>query len=268
MQNNFYLNIGEIIIIITKLFQKSEMKKMNETLKVAKEEIIHWANAGKLFKSGRILVKTVKGLNSSNIESYGEFFIELLKFYLAYPKADLHFSVQSTTRKGYSKEILKALDIYILTNACLAPGEEIIRVFYGSLNDEYSKIIGRMFLTNIRIIACGIKGQIASMPMVGKPRLGKVIKHLRTEFNRINTTQAISGSLQDDVKEADLLVWGYSYPLIDGRVLKKSKSSLKFNINVSYELKGEEYDRLLTITLNPDKSPDRMEILNDIESRL
>ena len=226
-------------------------------------DLLQNGQLGKIKRAVRIgkkFVESVKYYSSSNVSEYGDFLISLSEILSVYPSYDLFLTTQNALKKVASQSDLLTLDNYILSQYCLAQGEDISRIFNGKVSDKYNRVRGRMFLTNLRIIGCGFKSTITAPPMVGQPRMNKVISHWRKSVQLSRTAQTFSDGLQ----ESELLTWGNSYPLYKAEMQKRSKSSITCNIKVPYKTKNGYHVEKLKIGITHEKQPERIEIINDM----
>ena len=243
---------------------------MSQTLLDIKNEIIDYVSQGKYFKPSKLLGKTFQNIDQAKINEFGDILVEIIKkdpdlFTTKIYEGLMFFSRNSHQDKFYE------LDKYILDKYGLIEGENVIDFFYGRVIDNYSKISGRIFLTNLRLIASGdltrlSKGGSGSKSLVGTVRL------IKKGLISLAIGNAIRKALNKDIGEVGILPYGYHYPVYNAYKIKRTKSAIIYNTNIEYERKGKSKTEKLFISVGPSKKlkdlSRKNEILDNIENLL
>ena len=132
--------------------------------------------------------------------------------------------------------VLIEMEEYILKNYCFLEGEEIKTVIYGTLKDKKTVTLGRIYLTNYRII---ISGKQTVQSSQGQFRQGIVETLIRSGItsNRKAIRKAITNTFRKDLLEWNIGEWGYYFPVYNAKNLKRGKNSISYSIDVETEKK-------------------------------
>lgn len=154
----------------------------------------------------------------------------------------IYQSVQIQLRK-FSLSKLIEMDEYILKNFCFLEDEDIIATFYGTIFDKKTSTVGRIFLTNYRIILSG-KQEVRSAQKsmrVGRPSLiGMAVgAAIRSGFtaHRKAIRRAITLALRKDITAWNLAEWGYYFPLHNAMGINRTKKNISYSITIETEKK-------------------------------
>ena len=133
--------------------------------------------------------------------------------------------------------------------------EILVDSFYGSLRETYNHINkGRIFLTNIKIIACGYPIPTGTTSSIGP----KSFYQINKDMKHMSTGASIRKSMNKSIKGMNILPYGYHYPIYSAHKIKKGKSAIRYRTNMK-------------VYISPGKMNDRArkeEILSNIEKML
>ena len=177
-------------------------------------------------------------LNSGQVNFYqfGDFIAEFLR-------ADAEFfmeKVNSIFAKASKLPFgdLLELDKYILEKYCLMPNEQILKVVNGVVYEKKLMAMGRIFLTNFRLIVCGHQQTRSAQQTVGR-RGGLIEVAIRgaVTSKRKHIRKAINRALSAETTAHNVLEWGYVYPVTNALKLKRAKNAVRYDIIIETEKK-------------------------------
>ena len=134
----------------------------------------------------------------------------------------------------YNNINLVEFDKYILMNSCFLDNEKILDMTNGLLKDNYSKTLGRIYLTNFRIIACGKREYLKSINQ------NNIINH------------AIANIATSHQNKQNLLEWGYYYPIFETFKSEKTEDFFTYSFKVPIENDEKE----IRVMIRPKRSKD------------
>lgn len=244
---------------------------MTINLANVKEEAMGFMDKGKYIKPTKLLYKTLRSIQETEIPRFGDLLVELARKYPDLFIEKIYVTLQFQTRKNFPQNILFTLDKYIIENYCLLQGESIKDSFYGILIDKYYYIRGRIFLTNLRLIISGYAEPRSKS--VASTGLISTLWKVRKEFIRTAIGRAIRKSLNTEIEDFELTPYALYYPIHNAYKIKKGKSAVSYKVDIEYERKGKSKVETLNVNVSPDKSlkkdPARKEeILSNIETLL
>lgn len=233
-----------------------------------KEEVMDFMDKGKYIKPSKLLNTAFKSIEKTDIPSFGDLLVELARKYPELFIEKIYVGFQFLVYKKDPQDILYELDKYIIEKYCLLEGESITDFFHGELGDKYNKIAGRIFFTNLRVIASGLVIPISKSGAGGKYSFSA----LRKDIIRHAISKAIRKALNKDVKDLEVLAYGLYYPIYNAYKIKREKSAVSYNVDVEYERKGKTKVENLKLRISPGKMKEDLtrkeEILSNIEKIL
>lgn len=228
---------------------------MSENLDKVKEEVLDFMSKGNLKKPILLLSNTFKSIEKADIPKFGDLLAEIARKFPEMFIEKIYLGFQYQLRSYKKKDILYELEKYFIENFCLKKGEILVDSFYGSLRETYNYISkGRIFLTNIKIIACGYPILTSATSSIGPKtfsQIGKDMKHM-------STGASIRRSMNKSIRGMNILPYGYHYPIFSAYKIKKGKSAISYRTNMK-------------VYITPGKMKDRArkeEILSNIEKVL
>ena len=244
---------------------------MSDIDELKKEVLKHFDNQ-KMFKFVKALVRFSKAANLS-FEEQADFSVELSR---RNPEIFMEKFFPASVMPQQSQPLNKndKMHLYVLNKYGLLEGEEIITQFFGSVYEKKTTSSGLIVLTNFRLISFG--GQVtrsAQATVKVKPRLGGMLVRSAITRHRKNIQKAIMRSFRKDLKEWNVVEWGYNYPIYNIKKFKRGNKSISYTTEVETEKKTQSI--AITITpLRPKKQPkeefaeQQQNILNIIEQKL
>ncbi|MFW9930421.1 MAG: hypothetical protein ACFFD1_13585 [Candidatus Thorarchaeota archaeon] len=128
------------------------------------------------------------------------------------------------------------MEKYILNNYCFLEGEEIISIINGVLADKKTVTLGRIYLTNYRIIVSG-KQTVRSAQSGMRQGIVETLIRSGVTRHRKAVRKAITQAFRKDLKEWNIGEWGYYFPIYKARNIKRGKNSISYAIDVETEKK-------------------------------
>jgi len=224
-------------------------------------------------KALKLLVDLIRSIEIKDIPQFGEIFADFARKDPKRSANNLYTGFQMWLRKRSqpTQEKLYELDRYLIEKYCLFEGETISDSFYGDLLETYLHVSkGQIFLTNQRIIACGLSylTSIVKAGMTATPTKYGYAKENAHQMKGIT----IRESLFKPAFESGIMTYGFPFPIRNAYKIKRGKSKVQYTINVEYETQGKFYDAELNVKVTPDKiKGDKVrkeEILNNLEKTL
>lgn len=188
----------------------------------------------------------------------------------------------------------------ILEKFCLFEEENIITAFNGKIILYGARIIGRIYLTNYRIIAQGvlkvaqgsgltsgtIGGVSYSIDSYGESNSSEYSSYSPIGYNRFQDTKRLSfiknqpssgigtGKTKELLDTHDTmrqtspekkLFFGYHYPIINSFKVKRKKDTISYKTTVEYELGKKIKEQTIRIGISPSK--EKGEKLTEFKAR-
>lgn len=242
---------------------------MSQILLDIKNKIFELMDQGKYRKSAKILEDAFHRIDHTNLSEFGDLIVELVRKDPESFTEKIYVWFEFLFRKS-PQEKLYELDKYIIENYGLIKGENVLDSFYGSLADNYRQISGRVFLTNLRIIASG--HTIPKSKTSGSKSLIGTASLIRKGLIHVAIGKAIRKTLNKDIDELELLPYAYYYPIYNAYKVKRGKSGVTYHLNIDYERKGktktEKLDIIVSIAKKIKDPSRKTEILNKFENLL
>jgi hypothetical protein len=155
--------------------------------------------------------------------------------------------LQRPINKNFFIHEMFEMDRYILEKYCLYPGEFIVDQGWGTLNQKKTYTTGRMYITQFRVIVCGVEVEMQSS---GRGLLGIVVAGVINAINKsIITTikqqlrQQFSGGVRGD--------YGNYIPIYGAYDIKTKEKSIKWKVNIQYDKNGKMKSHTVDVTINP-----------------
>lgn len=203
---------------------------------------------GKMAKAGKALGKGFAALEPAQYQEFYPVFKDVL---LAGGETFMnrgYFMMWRQTRKR-DPRLLLAFEQPFIEKYCLLPNEKILTSFCGGLVDNFVFIIGRIYLTNYRIIATGLR--IMQNKGAGLGGLVGAIAQaaMMSAFTKI--TKAIQRTLS--AENVEILNFGYVYPYANNYKLDLKKTVVSYRVNIEYEKNGKLKTEKMNVRLGPHK---------------
>lgn len=170
--------------------------------------------------------------------------------------------------------VLIEMEEYILKNYCFLEGEDIKTVIYGTIGDKKTVTLGRIYLTNYRIIVSGSQTvQSAQSRTAVRPSISSVLVRSGITRYRKAIRKAITEAFRKDLTEWNIGEWGHYFPVYNAINIRRGKSSVSYAIDVETEkkrikLKINIFPRKLKGQSKKEFQEQKMEALNQIEDLL
>lgn len=145
-------------------------------------------------------------------------------------------------------ELVK-LEEYILKNYCFLEGEDIKTVFHGTLGYKKTVTLGRIYLTNYRLIVSGEQTVRSAQSQMGRSSIVSVLVRSGITRHRKAINRAILKAFRKDLTGRDIGEWGYYVPIHNAKNIKRKKDSVSYAI----DLETEKKPITLKITIFPRK---------------
>ena len=244
---------------------------MSDIDELKKEVLTHFDNQ-KIFKFPKALGRFYIAANLS-FEEQADFYVELSRrnpeiFMKKFFPASMML-LNSQMLNDNTK-----LHLYVLHKYGLLEGEEIITQFFGSVYEKKTASSGLSVLTNFRLISFGMQvTRSAQKKVTVKPRLGGMLVRSAITRHRKNVQKAIMRSFRKDLKEWNVVEWGYNYPIYNVKKFKRGNKSISYTTEVETEKKIESIQIKIT-PLRTKKQPkgefaeEQQKILNILEQKL
>ena len=148
------------------------------------------------------------------------------------------YPVLQTRRGATIPEKIKT-DEYMLEKYCFLEGEDIKTTFFGKIADKKTVTTGIIYLTNYRILVCGVQITRSAQQKVqtGRPSLVGILVRSGITQHRKAIRKAITKAFRKDLTEWTLGEWGYYFPIYNVRNIKRGKNSVSYVIDVETEIK-------------------------------
>lgn len=244
---------------------------MSDIDELKKEVLMRFDNQ-KLFKFLKAFGRFCKAANLS-LEELSDFYVELSR---RNPEIFMEkfFPASQMPQQSQPLNDNDKMHLYVLHKYGILEGEEIITQFFGSVSEKKTTSSGLIVLTNFRLISFGRQVTRSAQKKVQvKPRLGSMLVRSAITRHRKNIQKAIMRSFHKDLKEWNVVEWGYYYPIYNIKKFKRGNKSISYTIEVETEKKTLSIE--MTITPLRVKSQPKEEfaeqqqvILNQLEQKL
>lgn len=156
-----------------------------------------------------------------------EYFMEVI-----YP------SVQTFLGNAPIPEFIKTNE-HMLKKYCFLEGEDIITSFIGDIDYKKTTTSGIIYLTNFRLIVCGLQVTRSAQKKspVGRSGLTSMLVRSGITHHRKAIRKAITQAFHKDLKEWDLGEWGYYFPIYKARKVNRSNNMLTYIVDIETEKK-------------------------------
>lgn len=202
---------------------------MGENLDKIKKEVLDFMSKGDYMKPSKLLNATFRSIDKTDIPRFGDLLGELARKYPEMFIEQIYIAFQYQLRRYKEKEILYELDKYIIENYCLMEGEILVDSFYGSLRETYNHINnGRIFLTNFRVIASGFPLPTGTTSSIGPQTFSQIKK----DMIHGATGAALRKSMNKNIKDLNIIPYGYYYPIHNAYRIKRGKSAVSYKVNM------------------------------------
>lgn len=132
--------------------------------------------------------------------------------------------------------VLIEMEEYILKNYCFLEGEDIKTVIYGTVGDKKTVTIGRIYLTNYRIIVSGSQTVQSAQPQIRvRQSITSVLVRSGITRYRKAIRKAITEAFRKDLTEWNIGEWGHYFPIYNAKNIRRGKSSVSYAIDVETE---------------------------------
>jgi len=204
-----------------------------------------------------------------------EYFMEQLYPFRSRDVRDINLgSITLSLFKNSPYQVLIEMEEYILKNYCFLEGEDIKTVFYGTVGDKKTVTLGRIYVTNYRLIVSGSQTvQSAQSKTTLRPSIASVLVRSGITRYRKAIRKAITEAFRKDLTEWNIGEWGHYFPIYNAKNVKRGKSSISYAIDVETEkkrinLKIKIFPRILKGQSKKEFQEQKMESLNQIEDLL
>ncbi len=220
---------------------------------VLKKEVLTHFDNQKIFKFAKAFGRFSKAANLS-LEELTEFYVELSR---RNPEIFMEkfFPGSMMPQNSQTLNDNDKMHLYVLHKYGTLEGEEILTQFFGSVYEKKTASSGLIVLTNFRLISFGRQVTRSAQKQVSvKPRLGSMLVRSAITRHRKNIQKAIMRSFRKDLKEWNVVEWGYNYPIYNIKKFKRGNKSISYTTEVETEKKTKSI--AITITpLRPKKQP-------------
>lgn len=141
---------------------------------------------------------------------------------------------------GFPFPELVKMEEYILKNYCFLEGEDIKTVIYGTVADKKTATVGRIYLTNYRLIVSGKQTTRSAQKTpgtIGRSSIPSVLIRSGITRHRKAIRKAITNAFRKDLLEWNIGEWDYYFPVYNARNLKRGKNSVSYSIDIETEKK-------------------------------
>ena len=220
----------------------------------------------------KILLEIINKLDQNNRTEFYDFLGELLRYKWDIFMRDLYYPLLPKIKKQFTDEQFMEMEEHILNKFCIGSEEKILLKFHGILIFHGDKVLGRIFLTNSRIIGLGKVVYKQSSTSLTHGLVGVIASSAIRAHQRHIREAAIDAS----VKEEDEVLFGFPVTIDGIFQYKKTESYFLYRINVPKPHKIESFIKMsVKIIPKPTKKESakkpkvkKVEILNNIESIL
>lgn len=224
-------------------------------------------------KIRKILLSLVMRVNEDNKVEFFNFLGELLRYNADFFVDYGYYPLLPKMKKFFTDEQFMEMEQYIINNFCLGTQEKILTSFNAVAVIHEDKFVGRMYLTNMRIIGLGTISEKKSSAMA--PTHG--IIRAAISASKDSKRKHIRRALRQRMGGEDILFFGHQVPINEAYKIKKSSGAIVYLVNLTEEKKNRIKVRKLKLKIAPKpmrKEPGkefkvrRVEILNLIEQAL
>jgi hypothetical protein len=203
---------------------------LNEIRAVIMENIMK----GRMAKAGKALGKGLAALEPPQYQEFYALFKDVLTAGGELFMDKGYFSMWRETRK-WDPHFMLQFEQPFIEKYCLFPNEKILAPFCGSLVDNFVIISGRIYVTNYRIIATGLR--IMQNKGAGFGGLVGAIAQVAMMSAFTKITKAIQRTLS--MENVETLNYGFVYPYQNNYKLDLKKNGLSYRVNIEYEKNGK-----------------------------
>ncbi|MFX1499300.1 MAG: hypothetical protein ACFFBH_17420 [Promethearchaeota archaeon] len=202
---------------------------MSDINDLKNEVFLHFDNQ-KIFKLGKAFKRFMQKAKLTPQE-LSELYVELSRRNPNYFMEQIYPGLQMVSKYQSLDEILERNN-YIFKKYCLLEGEDIITTFYGVTSEKKTISRGWIYLTNFRLISFGRQITRSAQKQVGRSSIVGALVRSGITRHRKAIQGAIMRAFHKDLKEWNLVEWGYYYPIYNAMKIKRSKKSISYIINV------------------------------------
>ncbi len=226
-------------------------------------------------KIRKILLNLVMKVNENNKIEFYNFLGELLRYNSDYFTDYGYNPLLPKIKKYFTDRQLMEMEQYVLTNFCLGGEEKILMAFNVVAVIHEDKLIGRMYLTNMRIIGLGRLVEKTSGYGPGHTSGGLIGAVIRA--SKDSKRSHIRKALRQRMGSDEILFFGYQVPINDAFKIKKTSGAILYLVNLEEEKRNKIKIRRLKVKIVPKpmkREPSnefkvrRVEVLNAIEQSL
>lgn len=240
-------------------------KKEISNLLYKNREYVTDIDIRKILETLRIILRSSEYSFEDKCDTIGEIMMirpaHFMKY--LYPKIE-----KKIVAKLFLKEIrlsIRAVDEYILKKYCFLEDEKIIANFPGNISMAGKVTFGRIYITNYRIIGCGIQKKIREGSYVSLTSiLTNVVLLAYHSAKSSAKIKKLSEALGKDISE--LGRWGYDFPIDDVVSITEKKRNI-FYIKVLYDGKKPFKIKVGIYIILPNKAK-RKEVQNIVHQLL
>lgn len=241
-----------------------EVKKMSELTSIINQEKDNVKSLMMQLKTGKvrkILLNIASNVNENNKSEFYNFLGELLKYNCDYFEKGAYRPILKKIKKYLTDEQLIEMDEYLLSNYCLGSKEKLLAASNGVVVLHQDKIVGRMFLTNMRLICIGELIQKQANPYAGRHGLIRGVVSAAKDARRKNIRAALMQSMSGE----DILFFGHQVPINEAFNIKNTGGNMVYLVNLKEEKKKSVKLRKLKVKIVP--KPMKKEPGNDFKVR-
>lgn len=249
------------------------MSELSSIINQEKENVKLLMMQMKTGKVRKILLNIASNVNENNKLEFYNFLGELLKYNCDYFEKGAYRPILNKIKKYLTDEQLIEMDKYLLSNYCLGSKEKLLAASNGVVVLHEDKIVGRMFLTNMRLICIGELIQKQANPYAGRHGLIGAVVSGAKDARRANIRRALMQRMSGE----DVLFFGHQVPIDEAFNIKNSGGGIVYLVNLKEEKRKSVKLRKLKVKVVPKamkKEPGkdfkvrRVEFLNTFEDTL
>jgi len=224
-------------------------KKMTEILEIEKE-IFKYLKEGKSQKPAALLSNLLKSLDITQMDSFVDLLSRILKTEQG-SKVSRKFIHLNRKIKDNNK--LYDMELLFIKKHLLIDGERLIDSFFGTLESIFESVIGRIFLTNFRIIALGSITPKTLVPSSGTGNtmyshhlvsmVARMAKDIKVAKDRAKSESLIRNEILKTMNfgfySVNQIQFGSYYPVSNPSDIYQDTRSLKFSTTFSFMAEDE-----------------------------
>ncbi|TFG25678.1 MAG: zinc ribbon domain-containing protein [Promethearchaeota archaeon] len=221
----------------------------------------------------KLLFKLAANVNENNKMEFYDFFGELLHYNCDYFTDYAYYPVIPKLKKYFMDNQLLEMEKYLITKYALSSKENILAASNAVALIHEDKVVGRVYLTNMRMIAVG--------PLIEKKKSAMSMTHgiifAAIASGRDARRKRIREALRQNIDEEDILYFGHQIPINETTRIKNTGGKIVYVANLEIEKKGKTRIRSFKIQVVPKpmkKEPGkvfksrRLQFLNTVEETL